>query len=100
MLLKRHFGANAPIMEAIMKCESGGNQFEEDGSVLISKLGTDDRGLFQIHVPIWGEDIKKIGVDIHTIEGNIIFAKHILEKQGLTAWNPSSKCWRPIINKM
>lgn len=94
---KTFTGQIAPIMRAIAYCESGTRQYDKDGKVLISKLGTDDRGIFQIHAPIWLEKSKELGYDIHTIEGDVLMAKYILETQGHNAWKPSKDCWSKLI---
>lgn len=85
-------------MYAISQCESGLNQFEPDGTVLISRLGTDDRGLFQINYPIWGSLSQELGIDLHTQEGNMQMAKVILKRQGLNAWYLSYNCWSRLLN--
>lgn len=77
----------------ISRCESGLKQFNEDGSVLLSK--TSDKGLFQINQVHW-QTAKDLGIDINTIEGNIAYAKLLKEKNGTVDWKASKHCWNKI----
>jgi hypothetical protein len=96
--IERHFkGTEASIMRAIAHCESGTRQYDEGNKPLKSKLGTDDVGIFQIHIPIWEKEAIKLGYDINTVEGNVLMAKHILNTQGHSAWKPSRDCWSKLI---
>jgi GNAT superfamily N-acetyltransferase len=36
---------------------------------------------------------KELGLDIHTMEGNVAFAKYLYETQGTSPWNASKSCW-------
>lgn len=101
-LLHDTFGENPTVlatMKAIAGCESGHRQHNHDGDV-IRNPKTPDYGYFQINAPTWEEDAKLLGYDFHTLEGNIKMAKHILEVQGLGAWNPSRACWSPLVAKL
>lgn len=91
-LVAEEFGYGS-IMWWVCKCESNFRQFEKDGTVLKSYYGTNDVGLFQIHVPVWGKEAEKLGYDIYSPEGNIKMARHILNTQGINAWLPSKPCW-------
>lgn len=73
----------------IAECESGLRQFNDDGTMLISK--TKDGGLFQINQIHWKE-AEKMGIDITTIEGNIAFAKVLKERRGTKDWYMSRAC--------
>lgn len=82
-------------MLLIAKCESGnklhphGRQFNEDGTVLISK--TSDIGIFQINQVHWPE-AEELNIDIKTIEGNIEFAKLLYQRSGFKPWYMSNNC--------
>lgn len=80
----------------IAKCESGLRQFNDDGSVLISR--TSDVGLFQINQVHWTR-AKELGIDIYTIEGNIQFAKLLKQANGTRDWYMSNHCHRLLAMK-
>lgn len=79
-----------PVMIEISRCESGWNQFSDDGSVLTSH--TSDLGLFQINKS-WKPTAKKLRFDITTIQGNIGFALWLYQQYGTSPWTASKSCW-------
>lgn len=83
-----------PILEKIAICESGGNHFEADGvTVKRGKVNPLDIGMFQINEKYHLEASKKLGLDIHTLEGNIAYALVLYRQEGTTPWNWSKSCW-------
>ncbi len=91
------FGDQADTMWKIAVCESGGRQAYADGSVVIGKV-TPDVGLFQISPLAWADTANKLNYDIRNITGNILMAHHILQVQGLKAWNASRPCWSQALD--
>lgn len=91
-LIEKEFGTGTPMLK-VAYCESKYKQFNKNGSVHRGKVNDLDAGIFQINEKYWLKESKKLGLDIHTIEGNIKMAKHIKEKQGMNAWKPSKNCW-------
>lgn len=89
------FASNAvpPQLIAIAQCESGGKQFNADGTVVENPI-THDYGLFQIHES-WLPTAKKMGLDvINSPMDNIEFALWLSNKDpGFTDWSASKKCW-------
>ncbi|MEK7179905.1 MAG: transglycosylase SLT domain-containing protein [Patescibacteria group bacterium] len=82
LMIEKEF-SDVPIMKEIAECESGLDN---------SAIGkAKERGLFQVH-PIWFSTMKKLGIDLNTVRGNIKGARHILETQGLSAWT----CWNMV----
>src|SRR3990167_6058732 len=83
-----------PIMVAISKCESGMRQFDANGNVVKGARDKRDTGIFQINTYYHGEEAKRLGHDITTLEGNLAYAKTLYEKEGTRPWNASKKeCW-------
>ncbi len=80
-------------MIAVAKCESGIRQYEKDGKVLRGRIDNRDVGLFQISEKYHAETAKDMGIDIYSVEGNIKYAKHLYEKNGLRDWSASRPCW-------
>ena len=91
-LFYKEFGVNAHKMLEIARCESGLQQFEKDGTALLSRLGTPDYGLLQIN-KIWHADAEKMKLDIfNSIEDHLKMGSYILKKQGVGAWSASFHC--------
>ena len=82
-----------PEMLKVAKCESGLRQFNSDGSVLRGVVNSKDVGIFQINEFYHLDSSTKMGIDIYSIDGNIEYAKHLYETQGLKPWGWSRWCW-------
>lgn len=89
----KSFANDKPLMVEIAYCESRFRQFEKDGSVLRGIQNNKDVGLFQINEYYHLERSKKLGYDIHSVEGNMAYARFLFNEQGPTPWNSSSPCW-------
>ncbi len=85
--------ADTPILVEIARCESTFSQFDKNGKVVRGRVDRDDIGVMQINSRYHGETAEKLGFDIHTIEGNVSYAKYLYEKQGAKPWKASSRCW-------
>jgi len=92
-LILEAFGQSEPFV-SIARCESGIRQFTANGDVIRSR--TNDVGLFQVNLKTWEKKSKELGIDIYTLEGNVIMAKVIYDQQGISAWNASIHCWKKL----
>lgn len=90
--LKKNF-ADTPLLVEIAKCESGFRQFHKNGELLRGRVDNADVGVMQINERYHLETSKKLGFNIHTIEGNIGYAKYLYEKSGSRPWSASQPCW-------
>lgn len=90
--LREHF-ADTPILMEIARCESTFTHFREDGSVVRGRVNNADVGVMQINEKYHLETSEKLGYDIHTVEGNVAYAKYLYEKSGAQPWSASSPCW-------
>lgn len=90
--VKLHF-SDTPIMQKIAYCESRNRQFDNDGSVIRGVVNSKDVGIFQINEKYHLSDSQKMGINIHTVDGNMKYAKYLYEKQGTRPWNSSRPCW-------
>ena len=81
------------ILEKIASCESGGNQFNPDGTVLRGKLNPHDIGKWQINEYYWKDEAVRLGWDIYALEGNEQMALEIYRRHGTAPWKWSSYCW-------
>jgi len=90
--------ADIPIMVDIAKCESRFRHTDKDGNVSRGEVNKFDVGVMQINEKYHLEESKKLGYDIHTLEGNMAYARYLYEKQGARPWLASSKCWSQYQN--
>jgi hypothetical protein len=82
-----------PIMVDVAYCESRHTQFNSDGSVLRGVVNPADVGVMQINEKYHLETSIKLGIDIHTLEGNMAYGRYLYETQGTRPWEYSSHCW-------
>lgn len=87
----------APAIDNVLKkiawCESHNRQFKADGSLLRGEYNPLDVGKFQINEKYHLAESQRLGMDIHTLEGNTAYAEHLFKTQGSTPWNWSRPCW-------
>lgn len=63
------------------------------------EVNSKDVGVMQINEYFHLEDSKKLGFDIHTLKGNMAYARHLYEEKGLQPWISSKPCWGSRISK-
>ena len=90
--IKLAFPEAPETMVAIAKCESSLRQFELDGVTALKGRASSDVGVFQINYVHW-ERAERLGIDLHTLEGNIAFAKLLFDNRGTGDWYMSKHCW-------
>ena len=95
--LREHF-ADTPILIEIARCESTFMHYK-DGEVVRGRVDNADVGVMQINERYHLETAKKLGYDIHTIDGNMAYAKYLYEKSGSKPWNASKPCWSKALAK-
>jgi hypothetical protein len=88
----REYFADIPIMITVAKCESTFRQFNQDGTVLRGRVDPRDTGVMQINTYYHGETVKKMELDIETLEGNLAYARHLYDTQGIQPWSASFPC--------
>lgn len=89
--LREHY-ADTPILVEIARCESTFMHYK-NGEVVRGRVDNADVGVMQINERYHLETAKKLGYDIHTIEGNVAYAKYLYEKSGSRPWSASEPCW-------
>lgn len=90
--------ADTPILVEIARCESTFSQFDKDGNVVRGRVNNQDVGVMQINEKYHADRAQELGLDIHTIEGNVAYAKYLYEQEGAAPWKSSSKCWNKEAN--
>lgn len=95
----REYFKDDPILAEIAKCESQFRHIGSTGKVIRGKANKADVGVMQINEKYHLDQAEKMGYDLHTLEGNMAYAKWLYEKQGSQPWYPSEKCWsKAVIN--
>jgi hypothetical protein len=88
--------ADTPILVDIAQCESTFAQFDKNGKVVRGKANPQDVGVMQINEKYHADAAEALGYDLHTIEGNVAYAKHLYREEGAAPWKASSKCWSKV----
>ena len=90
----RDYFKDTPIMAEIAKCESRFRHLGRNGKVLRGELTAEDTGVMQINSFYHEDRAKALGFDLHTLDGNLAYAKWLYKKEGTAPWYSSSKCWQ------
>ena len=90
--LRENF-SDTPILVEIARCESTFSHYDKNGQVLRGKVNNADVGVMQINEKYHLDDSVKLGYDIHTVEGNVKYAKYLYKKYGSEPWSASAPCW-------
>ncbi len=89
----REYYKETPVLAEIAKCESEFRHYDKSGNVLHGTADPRDIGVMQINQFYHGDEAKRLGFDISTVEGNLGYAKYIYSKQGVEPWSHSAACW-------
>jgi hypothetical protein len=84
---------DTPTLSKVAFCESRYRQVDGNGEILRGVVNSKDVGVMQINEDFHSLESKKLGMDIHTLDGNLKYAKHLYDTEGLRPWASSSKCW-------
>lgn len=90
--IKKYF-SDVPVLIEVARCESQFRQ-HEGGKVLTGVVNDLDKGVMQINEMYHLKRATELGLDLHTLEGNVSYARYLFEKEGLRPWNSSSPCWK------
>lgn len=88
-----NYFSDIPELARVAYCESTYRHFGDSGDVLRGIVDSRDVGVMQINEYYHLDSATNLGFDIHTLEGNMGYARHLYEKQGLQPWSASSACW-------
>lgn len=85
----------APVLDRIAKCESGGNHYAKSGQVLVvgNSNKSVDVGKYQINAQIWGAKATELKLNLFVEKDNEEFAKYLYRTHGTEPWVWSKKCW-------
>lgn len=90
----RDYFKDTPVLAEIAKCESRFRHLGMNGKVLRGELTAEDMGVMQINSFYHEDRAKALGFDLHTLDGNLAYAKWLYNKEGTAPWYSSSKCWQ------
>ncbi len=91
----RAYFSDIPIMVEIARCESDFHMYDTYGNPLYGGTGG-MVGVFQEAAAIHNDAAKNLGLNINTLDGNLAYARYLVENQGLAPWYASAHCWSPI----
>lgn len=86
--------ADTPVLAEIAKCESRFTHLGKNGKVIRGELTTEDVGVMQINEFYHDDRAEKLGFNLHTLDGNLAYAKWLYAKEGTAPWASSAKCWK------
>ena len=90
----REYFTDVPLMAEIARCESRFRQLEVNGEVLRGELSREDVGVMQINEFYHEDTAKVLGLNLHTLDGNLAYARWLYSREGFVPWASSEKCWR------
>ena len=88
-----NYFSDIPVMIDIADCESRFRHFNRKGSVLRGEFTPLDVGVMQISEFYHKDTAAQLGLNLHSVEGNLAYARYLFEKEGTTPWLSSRKCW-------
>ena len=90
--VREYFG-DIPILAEVAFCESRFRQFNGNGAVLRGVQNPADVGVMQINETYHAATAVRLGLNLHTLEGNMAYGRYLYETEGTRPWKYSSKCW-------
>lgn len=90
----RAYFADIPLLAEVAWCESRFVQTDPTtGEVKRGHLNSSDLGVMQINEYYHGAEARRMGLDLHTLRGNLAYARYLYEREGTRPWSASEFCW-------
>lgn len=89
----RNYFDDVPVLAEIAKCESEFRHYGKSGKLLRGMITPADVGVMQINETYHLKQAKSLGLNIHSVQGNLAYARALYEKEGTQPWQASAKCW-------
>ena len=86
--------SDVPILKEVAKCESQFRQIDTNGHTLRGSVNSFDRGVMQINELYHLDRAESLGYDLNELSGNVAYARHLFEREGLQPWSSSAPCWK------
>lgn len=91
----RAYFKDIPVMVKIAYCESRFQHTNPTTSIVTrGRVNPRDLGVMQINETYHAKTATKLNLDLHTIEDNMAYARHLYERQGTQPWSASQPCWQ------
>ncbi len=90
----RDYFKDTPLLAEIAKCESRFTHIGKNGKVIRGEAVPEDIGVMQINEFYHEVRAEKLGFNLHTLDGNLAYAKWLYAKEGTAPWASSAKCWK------
>lgn len=91
-IVKDYF-KDIPILAKVAKCESQFRQVDKDGEVLRGVVNSFDVGVMQINEKYHLDHSEKMNLNIHSLGGNLEYARALYNESGTAPWSSSKPCW-------
>ena len=92
--------SDIPVLVSIARCESHFRHFDGDGEVIRGSVNRYDVGVMQVNELYHADTAKELNMNLHTLEGNLAYARYLYEHQGVAPWSSSAKCWGGDAHKL
>ena len=93
----RNYFKDIPVMIQVARCESHFRHTLADGSILRGVVDSADTGVMQINKRYHSASAVTLGLNLDDIYGNMAYARHLYETQGVQPWNASAPCWKQTL---
>jgi hypothetical protein len=93
----RDYFKDIPVMIQVARCESTFQHTLADGTVLRGRVDSADTGVMQINKRYHSKAANALGLNLDDIYGNMAYARHLYETQGIQPWSASAPCWGKTI---
>jgi len=85
-----------PILAEVARCESHFRQTDKNGKVIRGIENRSDVGVMQINEFYHSERAKSLNIDLHSLNGNLDYARKLYSEKGTYPWMASSSCWSKV----
>ena len=92
--------SDIPILVSVARCESRFRHFNDDGTLHRGEVNEFDVGVMQVNEHYHLESAQKLKLNLHTLEGNLAYARYLYEREGTQPWSSSKKCWKSDAEKL
>ncbi len=90
----RDYFKDTPLLAEIARCESRFRHLGKNGKVIRGEVAVEDVGVMQINEFYHEDRAVVLGFNLHTLDGNLAYAKWLYAKEGTTPWASSARCWQ------
>jgi hypothetical protein len=94
LILAVYFKDN-PNMLRVAACESSLRHTLPSGEVNVGPDG-EDRGVLMVRRSVHERELNKFGLNPDEFAHNIVFAEHLLRRDGYRPWESSRRCWEDL----